>query len=93
VSSTAEIKKEFQTSLYRNSIILLVALPDFIAIIVSTLIAYAARFPNVVAGNEEVPTINLINYKLILFLIAIGWFFFTTVGFLLQLYGLWHLFR
>ena len=69
-------KKKFRSSLYRNSILLLVALPDFIAIIISTLIAYAARFPNVVAGKEVVPTINLINYKLILFLIAIGWFLF-----------------
>lgn len=48
VSSTAENKKKFQASLYRNSIMLLIALPDFIAIIISTLIAYAARFPNVV---------------------------------------------
>ena len=76
MSSTIAIRKEFQASLYRNSIMLLIALPDFIAIIISTLIAYAARFPNVVAGKEEVPTINLINYKLILFLIAIGWFLF-----------------
>jgi hypothetical protein len=75
MSSTIAIKKEFQASLYRNAIMLLIALPDFIAIIISTLIAYAARFPNVVAGKEEVPTINLINYKLIKeFLLKVGVF-------------------
>lgn len=58
---------------YKASIIALMLVPDFIAIVLSALIAYVVRFPDASLGSTEGPAVSQFAYKNVLALIVIGW--------------------
>ena len=66
-----------RTNKQQVTILALMLIPDSIAIALSTITAYNFRFPD--SGTSSAPSIAEIDYKFILFLVAIAWIFILLV--------------